>query len=131
MASAPFSGLPATDADFVLRISPDRELLAVSDTLRDLVGEQLLRLPAPELALTLLDDAQLAAVTNLFERVLSAGAARMTLQLCGDRWADVSAKHMLDEPGRPVLVVARDVTDDVVARSRLAESEHQWRVAFE
>ena len=46
-------------------------------------------------------------------------------------WIDVSAKHMVDTQGQPILVVARDVTDDVMAQTLLAASERRWRVAFE
>jgi diguanylate cyclase (GGDEF)-like protein len=134
MAYEPAGGLPrlaATDADFVVRVSPERELLAWSDTLRDLVGAEAMSLPARELAATVLDEAQLTAATHLFERALAQGSARMTLRLGGDRWVDVAAKHERDEPGTPVLILARDVTDDVVAQHELSASEHQWRVAFE
>ncbi len=131
MASVPETGLPATDADFVLWLSPQGELLAISETVRDLVGEENLQLSTADLSALFLNDAQLAAATSLWERVLSTGSARMTLQVGAEMWIDLSAKHMVDTEGQPVLVMARDVTDDVVAQDLLAASEHRWRVAFE
>ena len=43
----------------------------------------------------------------------------------------MSAKHLVDQPDRPVHVVARDVSDDMAAATQLAASELQWRLAFE
>jgi diguanylate cyclase (GGDEF)-like protein/PAS domain S-box-containing protein len=131
------SGVPrlaATDADFVLRVSPEGRLLAASDLVVHLLGDALEAAAADGLAAVVVDEAQRAAARELATRVLATGSARMTLQTTvsgGTFWIDVSAKLLTDEPGTPVLVIGRDVTHDVEAANSLAASEHQWRVAFE
>lgn len=123
--------LPATDADYVLWLTSDGHITAISEKVRAILGRDFLRLPLSNLTEAVFDDAQQAAVASVWERVLAAGSARMTLQVGSTTWIDVSAKHMLDTEGQPILVVARDVTDDVVAQTLLAASEHRWRVAFD
>jgi diguanylate cyclase (GGDEF)-like protein/PAS domain S-box-containing protein len=126
--------LAATDADFVMRVSPDGRLLAASDLVCVLLGDDLERVATEGLHLALLDGAQRAAARELFNRVLLTGSGRMTVQvtLAGvSLWVDVSAKQLVDEPGFPILVVGRDVSQDVDAATHLAASEQQWRVAFE
>ena len=131
VAVAPAVDLPATDADYVLWLSPAGTITAMSRTVRSLISEENLRLPVVELCEAVFDDVQQAALVSVWDRVLATGSARMTLQLGTAMWIDVSAKHMVHTEGQPILVVARDVTDDVVAQNLLAASEHRWRVAFE
>ncbi|MDQ6650224.1 MAG: EAL domain-containing protein [Actinomycetota bacterium] len=126
--------LAATDADFVLRISPAGHVLAASDTVVDVLGWDLDRCAAEGLWAAIGDDAQRAAVRQLIAQVLTTGGARTTLQATsatGLLWVDVSAKHLVDEPGAPILISARDVSEDMAASVQLAASEMQWRVAFE
>lgn len=130
-SAVPAVDLPATDADYVMWLSPAGDITAISETVRSLLGEEYLRMPVAELSRAVFDDVQQAAVVSVWERVLTTGAARMTLQLGPAMWIDVSAKHMVDTQGQPILVVARDVTDDVMAQTLLAASERRWRVAFE
>jgi diguanylate cyclase (GGDEF)-like protein/PAS domain S-box-containing protein len=133
-SSSRVTRLAATDADLVLRVSPTGRLLAASDLVCALLGDSLEACTSGTLGAAVVDEAQRAAGRELFARVLTDGSARMTLQASvagGTLWVDVSAKQLRDEPGCPVLVMGRDVTDDVVAATQLAASEQQWRVAFE
>ena len=126
--------LTSTNADFILEVSPDGRLLAASDTIDELLGWDLGRCAADGICVELDDGAQRAAVRQLLAQTLSTGSARTTLQLSGavgQVWVDVSAKHLVDQPGRPVYVVGRDVSDDMAAATQLATSELQWRLAFE
>ena len=126
--------LTSTNADFILELSPDGRLLAASDTIDQLLGWDLARCAEESVCVELEDDAQRAVVRQLLARTLRTGSARTTLQLSsrlGQVWVDVSAKHLVDQPGRPVFVVARDVSDDIAAATQLASSELQWRLAFE
>ena len=126
--------LAATDADFVLRVRPDGRLLAASDTVADVLGWDLQRCADEGIWTAIADEAQCAAVRQMLRHVLATGSARTTLQVSAagtGLWVDVAAKHLLDEPGTPVLICARDVSDDLIAAAELAASEQQWRVAFE
>ena len=126
--------LTATDADFVLRISPTGLLLAASDTVAQVLGWDLQRCADRGINAALGDEAQRAALRQLLSQVLATGGARTTLQFTGaggPLWVDVAAKHLLDEPGQPILISARDVSLDLTASSQLAASEQQWRLAFE
>ena len=126
--------LTATDADFVLKVTPGGHLLAASDTVADLLGWDLERCAREGLWVAIVDEAQRAGVRQLLAQVLATGAARTTLQaaaVAGTVWVDVAAKHLLDDPGAPILIMARDVSDDLAAATQLAASELQWRVAFE
>ena len=126
--------LAATDADFVLRVRPDGRLLAASDTVADILGWDLQRCADEGIWTAIADEAQCAAVRQMLRHVLATGSARTTLQVSAagtGLWVDVAAKHLLDEPGTPVLICARDVSDDLIAAAELAASEQQWRVAFE
>ncbi len=134
MRGARLPTLAATDADFVLRVRPDGRLLAASDTVADILGWDLQRCAAEGIWTAIVDEAQCAAVRHMFRRVLATGSARTTLQVSAagtGLWVDVAAKHLVDEPGAPVLICARDVSDDLTAAAELAASEQQWRVAFE
>ena len=126
--------LTSTAADFVLEVSQDGRLLAVSDTVEDRLGWDLDRCSAEGVCVALADDAQRAAVRRLLAQTLTTGSARTTLQVegtAGPVWVDASTAHLLDLPGSPVHVIARDVSDDMAAASQLAASELQWRLAFE
>ncbi|GAC1322658.1 MAG: EAL domain-containing protein [Mycobacteriales bacterium] len=126
--------LVATDADFVLKVTPDGRLLAASDSVADVLGWDLQRCAVEGVWVAVADDAQRAVIRQLFAQVLATGSARTTVQATSTTqtlWVDVAAKHLLDEPGAPILVSARDVSDDLAASVQLATSEMQWRVAFE
>ena len=126
--------LAGTDADFVLRVSPDGLLLGASDTVADVLGWDLHRCATEGLFAAIVDTTQRAAVRQLRAQVLATGSARTTLQasgVSGTLWVDVAAKQLRDEPGAPIHVSARDVSDDVAAATQLSASELQWRVAFE
>ncbi len=126
--------LRATDADFVLRVSPAGSLLAASDSVAGVLGWDLERCATEGIWVAILDEAQRVAVRQLMAQVLATGSARTTLQATavdGVVWVDVAAKQLLDEPGAPILIMARDVSDDLAAATQLAASEMQWRVAFE
>ncbi|MDQ6649167.1 MAG: bifunctional diguanylate cyclase/phosphodiesterase [Actinomycetota bacterium] len=126
--------LDATQADFVVRVSAAGRLLAASDTVADVLGWNLLECASAGIWSAIADEAQRAAMRQVFTHVLVSGEARSTLQLTsvtGSRWVDVAAKHLLDEPGAPILLSARDVSDEIAASLQLAASEMRWRVAFE
>ena len=126
--------LRATDADFILRVSPTGCLLAASESVAGVLGWDLERCATEGIWVAIVDEAQRVAVRQLMTQVLATGSARTTLQasaVAGTVWVDVAAKHLLDEPGAPVLIIARDVSDDLAAATQLAASEMQWRVAFE
>ncbi|MCY7363859.1 MAG: bifunctional diguanylate cyclase/phosphodiesterase [Frankiaceae bacterium] len=126
--------LAATDADFVLRVTAEGRLLAASDTVRDVLGWDLARCADEGIEAALSGSAQRVAVGRLLAEAVTTGGARTTLQVTstgGPRWVDVAAKHLRDEPERPVLISARDVTHDLAAATHLSSSELQWRVAFE
>ncbi|MCW2713081.1 MAG: hypothetical protein JWN88_128 [Frankiales bacterium] len=126
--------LAATDADFILEVSPAGLLLAASDTVGRVLGWDLQQCVDQGIGSVLGDDAQRAALRQLLNQTIATGGARTTLQVSGATavlWVDVSAKHLVDEPGAPVLIVARDVSHDLTAASQLAASEQQWRLAFE
>ncbi len=134
VAVAPVPRLTATDADFVLRLTPGGRLLAASDTVADVLGWDLQACAHHGLWAAVHDEGQRAAISALMRQVLRDGGARTTLQISGatgTTWVDVAAKQLLDVPGLPVHVSARDVSEDLVAASQLAASELQWRVAFE
>ena len=133
-AGAGLPRLTSTDADLVFLLTPDGRLLAASDNVAPVLGWDLERWSGTGLWDAVVDDADRAAGRELLSQVLATGSARMTMQLSsatGRLWLDVAAKQLLGEPGAPVLVSGRDVSDDVTAASELAASELQWRVAFE
>ncbi len=126
--------LTSTAADFVLELSPDGLLQAASDTVAEVLGWDLARCAVQGVCAEVTDAAQRAAFRQLLTQALATGSARTTLQTSspgGAVWVDVSVKHLVDEPGSPVYVIARDVSDDMAAASQLAASELQWRLAFE
>jgi diguanylate cyclase (GGDEF)-like protein/PAS domain S-box-containing protein len=132
--SAGMERLIATDGDFVLRISPSGQLLAASDSVRSVLGWDLEACAELGLCSAVADEAQQVALRHLLAQVLASGGARSTVQVTGASgrlWLDVAAKQLLDEPGSPVYVSARDVSDDLAAARQLEASEQQWRVAFE
>ena len=130
----PVPRLLASDGDVVLSFSPDGQLLGASDSAVTLLGWDLERCAAEGLGSVLASEAERTVLRRLLAQVLSTGAVRSTVQLSRDGvpvWLDVAATHLTDEPGQPLLVSARDVTDDQAAAAQLAASAQQWRVAFE
>jgi diguanylate cyclase (GGDEF)-like protein/PAS domain S-box-containing protein len=135
------AGLPSgvvrlvhTDADYVLRVSTDGTLLAASENVDTVLGWDLELAATQGVLATVEGEAQQAALRALQARVAATGSARGTVQLhsrTGWIWLDVAAKHLVDLPGQPVHVSARDVSDDIEAAAQLLASEQQWRVAFE
>ncbi len=126
--------LTATDGDFVLTVSPDGRLLAASESLSAVLGWDLEECAELGVCSAVADEAQQLVLRHLLAQVLATGGARSTVQLTGAwgrLWVDVAAKQLHDEPGSPVYVSARDVSDDLAAARQLAASEQQWRVAFE
>ncbi|MCW2667341.1 MAG: hypothetical protein JWN57_2303 [Frankiales bacterium] len=122
-----------TDADFVVRLTSQGRLLAASGNVASVLGWDLLRAAAEGVCQAVGDETEVAAIRGLAAQLRATGSARATVQLStpdGRIWLDVAAKQ-LDEPGRPVHVSARDVSDDLAATAQLAASEQQWRVAFE
>jgi diguanylate cyclase (GGDEF)-like protein/PAS domain S-box-containing protein len=133
-AARPVERLVHTDADYVLLLTPEGRLLAASANLETHLGWDLARAASEGILSAVEDEAQKAALTALQTRVQTTGSARGTVQLhsrTGLIWLDVAAKHLTDEPGSPVHVSARDVSDDIEAAAQLLASEQQWRVAFE
>ena len=134
VVAPPVPRLNATDADFVLKVSPGGRLLAASDTVADVLGWDLERCAADGIWAAIGDEALRVCLRQLLAQVVATGSARTTLQaaaLAGPVWVDVAAKHLLDEPGAPILICARDVSDELAVATQLAASEMQWRVAFE
>jgi diguanylate cyclase (GGDEF)-like protein/PAS domain S-box-containing protein len=126
--------LTATDADVVVRVDGTGRLLAASSNVVDVLGWDLARCVSEGVEGAIDDEAQGLAVRQLLAQVVATGGARTTLQVSGTRgsvWLDVAAKHLVDEPGAPILVSARDVSLDLTAAAHLAASEQQWRLAFE
>jgi diguanylate cyclase (GGDEF)-like protein/PAS domain S-box-containing protein len=126
--------LIATDGDFVMTVLPSGRLLAASDSVESVLGWNVEQCAAHGICSAIEDEGQQAAMQHLLAQVLATGGARSTVQLSGAwgrLWVDVAAKHLLDEPGAPVHISARDVSDDFAAARELAASERQWRVAFE
>jgi diguanylate cyclase (GGDEF)-like protein/PAS domain S-box-containing protein len=128
------SALVHTDADFVLRLTASGRLLAASDNVRTVLGWDVDRGATEGIFAAVQDEAERAALRALQSTLQATGSARGTVQVrtrTGRVWLDVAAKHLLDEPGRPVHVSARDVSEDIAATTQLLASEQQWRVAFE
>ncbi|MDQ1697851.1 MAG: hypothetical protein QOJ03_3204 [Frankiaceae bacterium] len=136
-ASPVWSSVPHTDADLVLVTTLDDKCLEVGST-----AESVLGVPAAELRGRALCDvvapADKLVVQAVTDRVRGQGNARTTIRLshrAGHQvWLDVSAKLLAKASapgGQVILIVARDVTDDIVAIEHLAESERRWRLAFE
>lgn len=96
--------LTSTHADFILQVSPDGRLLAASGTIDHLLGWDLARCASDSICVELDDGAQRAAVRQPLAQTLSTGSARTTLQLSGELGPVrvVSARHLVDQPGRPV-----------------------------
>ena len=110
--------LTSTCADFILEVSPEGRLLAASRTVDELLGWDLARCAEAGVCVELADEAQRAAVRRLLEQTLATGSARSTLQvegIAGPVWVDASTAHLVDQPGAPVYVVARDGSDDMAA----------------
>jgi diguanylate cyclase (GGDEF)-like protein/PAS domain S-box-containing protein len=131
---APVARLVHTDADYVLRLSPDGTLLAASENVATVLGWDLERAASEGILAVVQGDAQRAALRALQARVATTGGARGTVQLhcrTGLIWLDVAAKHLVELPGKPVHISARDVSHDIEAAAQLLASEQQWRVAFE
>ena len=126
--------LKSTDADFSLLVTPAGALIGASRTVTEVLGWDLVECARDGVWAALVEPGHRAAFEQLIRQVLETGGARMTLQapsLHGPLWVDAAAKQLLDEPGTPVLVTARDITHDLAATTQLADSERQWRVAFE
>ena len=127
--------LTAPDGDLVLCLSPSGRLLGASRSVVELLGW----------------DLQACAQQGVLggrrghRRARGAASARQAGArhrqraldragrpgVAGRLWLDVAAKQLVDQPGAPLWLSARDVTDDVAAATQLAASEQQWRVAFE
>ncbi len=135
MSGAPaLRRLVATDGDFVMTVSPQGRLLAASESVQTVLGWDLVECAQAGVCAAVVDEAQQAALRHLLAQVMSTGGARSTVQLNaanGRIWIDVAAKRLTAEPGSPIHVSARDVSDDLAAARELAASEQQWRVAFE
>jgi diguanylate cyclase (GGDEF)-like protein/PAS domain S-box-containing protein len=126
--------LIATDGDFVMTILPSGQLIAASDSVESVLGWDLQQCARHGICTAIDDEGQQAAMRHLLAQALANGGARSTVQLSGAfgrLWVDVAAKQLLDEPGTPVHISARDVSDDFAAARELAASERHWRVAFE
>ena len=133
-AAAGLPRLMATDADLVLLVAPGGELLAAGDRVAEVLGWDLLLCAGEGVCLAVADAGERAALRQLLGEVLATGSARRTLQVqgaAGPLWLDIAAKQLTEEPGQPLHVVARDVSDDLAAAHQLAASELQWRLAFE
>jgi diguanylate cyclase (GGDEF)-like protein/PAS domain S-box-containing protein len=136
-AVPPRAAVPAlvhTDADFVLRLTPTGRLLAASENVASVLGWDVERGASEGLFAAISDEAERAALRTIETKLQSTGSARGTVQIStrtGRIWLDVAAKQLVDEPGRPVHISARDVSDDIAAATQLLASEQQWRVAFE
>ena len=129
----PVLPLAHTQADFVVRLSPSGRLLAASGNVADVLGWDLAVCARDGIVAALGSAAARAAMASLQAQTLATGSSRATVQLAsltGPVWLDI-AVCQLDEPGHPLLASARDITTDLAATSALAESERQWRVAFE
>jgi diguanylate cyclase (GGDEF)-like protein/PAS domain S-box-containing protein len=130
----PVRQLTAADGDFVMSVMASGHLLAASESVRYGLGWDLDECAEHGICSAITDEGQQAAVRHLLNQVMATGIARSTVQITGAygrMWVDVAAKHLGDEPGGPVFISARDVSDDFAAARELAASEQQWRVAFE
>ncbi|HEX4431048.1 MAG TPA: EAL domain-containing protein [Frankiaceae bacterium] len=126
--------LVATDGDFVLTVTPEGRLLAASESVQTVLGWDLAECAVGGILTAIVDEGQQAAMRHVLKQVVTFGGARSTLQLSAARgrlWVDVAAKQLTDQPGSPIHISARDVSDDLAAARELAASEQQWRVAFE
>jgi diguanylate cyclase (GGDEF)-like protein/PAS domain S-box-containing protein len=133
-SSGAVPALVHTDADFVLRLTASGRLLAASDNVRTVLGWDVERGAREGLFAAIEDDAERAALRTLETKLRDTGSARGTVQVStptGQVWLDVAAKHLVDAPGSPVHISARDVSEDIAATTQLLASEQQWRVAFE
>jgi diguanylate cyclase (GGDEF)-like protein/PAS domain S-box-containing protein len=132
-----------TDADFVLQTTRSGRVLAASGNVAAELGWDLQVAASQGVLAAVEDDTQRAALRALWTPLLTTGVARGTVQLSsrnGPVWLDVAAKCLpdgeaapdADGPARGVVhVIARDVSEDMVATAQLLASEQQWRVAFE
>jgi diguanylate cyclase (GGDEF)-like protein/PAS domain S-box-containing protein len=126
--------LAHTEADFIVHMSLEGKLLAASDNVRTVLGWDPQLCATEGILAALRDEAQRFALRALLEQAGSVGRSRATLQLtslAGPVWLDIAVSHLVDRPNQPLLAIARDVTADLAATAALAESEQQWRVAFE
>lgn len=126
--------LPSTDADYSLLVTGEGKILAASETVTDVLGWEVDSGGPDDLWVCVVQDSQRVALRQLIEHAVATGSARTTLQLPGTPgplWVDAAAKLLRDEPAAPVLITARDISHDWAAAGQLAESELQWRVAFE
>ena len=126
--------LIATDGDFVMTVSASGLLLAASESVATVLGWDLDECGRDGIYQAIVDEGERAALRHVMAQVMATGGARSTVQLTGATgrlWVDVAAKQLEDEPGAPIHISARDVSDDLAASRQLAASEQQWRVAFE
>jgi diguanylate cyclase (GGDEF)-like protein/PAS domain S-box-containing protein len=126
--------LAHTEADFILTMTQHGDLLAASANVATVLGWDLDRCRDLGLLSAVADEGQRFALRALRDRAVASGHSRATIQLdavTGLIWLDIAMSHLVDEPDRPLLAIARDVTDDLAATAALAASEQQWRVAFE
>src|SRR4051812_800092 len=131
------ASVPHTDADLVVVATLDGRCLDVSPTVVPMLGVE----PGDVIGRLLadaVDPDDRATIQAALQRVTRSGSVRMTIRLhhrAGHLvWLDVSAKLLPADDGDDdthVFVLARDVTDDVLALEHLALSEQQWRLAFE
>jgi diguanylate cyclase (GGDEF)-like protein/PAS domain S-box-containing protein len=125
-------GLLHTSADIVLLVDADGRIHSASPTLESILGiSNDLCAPADRGGPST-DNAEVIA--SLAADLAAHGDLRRTVCLhdvdAQPRWFDVAASRTQDPPDA-VVVNARDVTDDHLAMRYLAQSEEQWRLAFE
>jgi diguanylate cyclase (GGDEF)-like protein/PAS domain S-box-containing protein len=126
-----------TDDDLVFVMSSDGRCLDVSGSLLALIGlavEEALGRSLDEVA----GDLDHQTVRTIWDRLAATGRVRSTIRIHHRDgqlvWLDVAGQRIEQHPmydGAVYLIVARDVTDDVVANEHLSESEQRWRLAFE
>ena len=127
--------VPHTDADLVLAMRLDGHVLSASTTVETVLGWDLELLHREGIAACATEH-DLPVLRAFGSRLGEAGSLRSTIRLDGADggtvWLDVAGKLFATEPdGAYAYLSARDVTDDVLAMTHLAASEHQWRLAFE
>jgi diguanylate cyclase (GGDEF)-like protein/PAS domain S-box-containing protein len=131
------SALLHTDVDLVLVADADGRCLDVTPSLTEILG-----IPVEELRGHLLSNVVQSAdtpmISTMWEQLRRTGRLRSTVRLHrrsgSSVWLDISGQRFSSHPsydGPVLLIVARDVSDDVVAQEHLAESEQRWRLAFE
>jgi diguanylate cyclase (GGDEF)-like protein/PAS domain S-box-containing protein len=132
-----------TDADLVAVLDQSGRVHRISPTVGAILGVDHEQAVGGSLC-SLLSESDTATVRALGAQLRRTGRVRSVVQVhrCDGAaiWFDVAAQRLDggtgltngDRPaGEGIFVCARDVTDDVLASLRLAESEQRWRLAFE